>query len=150
MKKKGVNLVSRIFSVNSRELNRRRLARLPLYLVPSSSEESRETNEDGRLAIGVSTYCVVRSTAAPKQVRLAASTNAPVSSRRRFYKVAKGTHDREDPTSDPDNIVLPQDLVKGLQIGTRTICFDKHELAGRMKQFVPVGQFTTVMLCRQI
>ncbi len=65
--------------MNAHELNRRRLARLPFYLVPWTGELATEDGEGGgpseekpnhRLAIGVSAYCLVRHAAPPKQVHL--------------------------------------------------------------------------------
>uniref|UniRef100_A0A0X3Q7A4 Ku domain-containing protein n=1 Tax=Schistocephalus solidus TaxID=70667 RepID=A0A0X3Q7A4_SCHSO len=127
--------------VTSHELTRRRLARLPLYLLPAAEATTTEGQSDAstHLAIGVSAYCLIRKAVLPQPLRLAASNNAPVTARRHFYKAPKGAHPDADPTSDPNNLVMPQDLVKGMVVGSRSVCFEKHELAGLMKQFAPIG-----------
>ncbi len=60
--------------------------------------------------------------------------------KRRFYKVPKGANPRQEVNTDPENLVLPQDMVKGLQMGSRLVCFERSELTGKARQFVAVGE----------
>lgn len=63
-----------------------------------------------------------------------AKTNETVVLKRHFHKVNK------DGQPDLDNVVLPQDIEKGLRIGNRTACFGPNELCGRVRQIIPVGK----------
>lgn len=61
-------------------------------------------------------------------------TNETVVSKRPFYKVGK------DGKPDLDNIVMPQDIEKGLRIGSRTLRFEQNEMSGRVRQIIPIGK----------
>uniref|UniRef100_A0A5K3EZ85 Ku domain-containing protein n=1 Tax=Mesocestoides corti TaxID=53468 RepID=A0A5K3EZ85_MESCO len=138
------NLTQRIADLlshgSSLEPSRRRASRLPFFLVPSTAQALTTEGEPSHaLAFGVSIYCLVRPAVRPRPVRLFAPANELVTVKRRYYKVCNDAHPHRGVCTDPENIVLPQDLVKGLRAGSRTVYFENAELSGRSRQFVAVG-----------
>ncbi|CAL8097791.1 unnamed protein product [Calicophoron daubneyi] len=110
--------------VRARELQQRRLARITFHLGP-----------DPELALGVSVYCLVRRAPLPLSVWISASDNAPVTVRRHRYKIS----DSSGSYSQTDDILLPNDLVRGLYFGDRYLCFEADELSSNIRDLVPVG-----------
>ncbi|VDP58303.1 unnamed protein product [Schistosoma curassoni] len=113
-------LLSRI---NSHELRRSRLARLPFHLGSSKN-----------LTLGVSVYCLVYPTRIPSPIWLSSSDNKTVRVHRDYYKII-------DPygSFDPVKDLLPShDLVRGIKLDGRYICFDKDELTEAVRNIAPV------------
>ncbi|TNN06505.1 Acylamino-acid-releasing enzyme isoform 2 [Schistosoma japonicum] len=111
--------------VNSHELRRSRLARIPFHLGPSKN-----------LTLGISVYCLIRPTRIPSPMWLSSSDNKPVTVQRNYYKIID-SYGSFDPVKD----LLPShDLVRGMKLDGRYICFDKDELNEAMRNITPVGK----------
>ncbi|KAM7541657.1 hypothetical protein Aperf_G00000034916 [Anoplocephala perfoliata] len=131
-----VNTINKLLTwERSQEPNRRRLGRLPFYLIPltPAALNKGDIGVKSTLAFGAANYCLVRRAPLPKSARIYAKTNETVVSKRRFYKVNK------DGKPDLDNVIMPQDIEKGLRIGNRTLHFGQNELNGRVRQIIPMG-----------
>ncbi|KAH8870492.1 Acylamino-acid-releasing enzyme [Schistosoma japonicum] len=105
-------------SVNSHELRRSRLARIPFHLGPSKN-----------LTLGISVYCLIRPTRIPSPMWLSSSDNKPVTVQRNYYKIID-SYGSFDPVKD---LLPPHDLVRGMKLDGRYICFDKDELNEAMR-----------------
>ncbi|KAH9285578.1 X-ray repair cross-complementing protein 5 [Echinococcus granulosus] len=128
------------------EPRRRRLGRLPLYLVPLTPAAlirgaigTERFSQVPTLAFGVAAYCLVRRVPPPKQVRLFAKTNEAITVKRRFHKVPRDDQHSRGVKEGIGNVVMPQDIVRGLRVGNRTVRFEKSELTGRLRQVAAAG-----------
>ncbi|VDM32626.1 unnamed protein product [Hydatigera taeniaeformis] len=128
------------------EPRRRRMGCLPLYLVPVTPTAlirgvtaTEPFVRIPALAFGVAVYCTVRRVLQPRQVRVYAKTNEPVTVKRRFYKARRGEQQFHGVKADIENLVMPQDIVRGLHVGTHIVCFEKSELSGRQRQVAIAG-----------
>ncbi|CAH8575574.1 unnamed protein product [Heterobilharzia americana] len=110
--------------VNSPELRRSRVARLPFRLGPGKD-----------FTLGVSVYCLIRSTRLPSPIWLSSNDNKPVAVQRRYYKVID-PYGSFDPVKDK---LPPHDLVRGIKLDGRYVCFDKDELTEAVRNIAPVG-----------
>ncbi|VDK22865.1 unnamed protein product [Taenia asiatica] len=129
-----------------RESKRHRLGRLPLYLVPMTPAALiggaigiEPSGQAPTLAFGVAPYCPVRCVPPPGQVRVYAKTNEPITVKRRFYKGWRNDQHSRGVKADIRNLVMPQDIVRGLRVGNRIVHFGKSELAGCLRQVAAVG-----------
>ncbi|CAH8549610.1 unnamed protein product [Heterobilharzia americana] len=106
------------------ELRRSRVARLPFRLGPGKD-----------FTLGVSVYCLIRSTRLPSPIWLSSNDNKPVAVQRRYYKVID-PYGSFDPVKDK---LPPHDLVRGIKLDGRYVCFDKDELTEAVRNIAPVG-----------
>ncbi|OON15018.1 Ku70/Ku80 alpha/beta domain protein [Opisthorchis viverrini] len=116
-------LLSRVWI---RELKRRRLTRIPFHLGPGKE-----------FALGVSVFCLARRARPPVSVWLSSADNKPVTVRRHRYKVSK-SNGEFDPTED---LLLPHDLIRGVKVGSRHLCFEQEEISENIRDLAPVGTF---------
>ncbi|KAG5450721.1 X-ray repair cross-complementing protein 6, partial [Clonorchis sinensis] len=114
-------LLSRVWI---RELKQRRLTRIPFHLGPGKE-----------FALGVSVFCLARRARPPVSVWLSSADNKPVTVRRHRYKVSK-SNGEFDPTED---LLLPHDLIRGVKVGSRHLCFEQEEISGNIRDLAPVG-----------
>ncbi|CAH8858686.1 unnamed protein product [Trichobilharzia szidati] len=110
--------------VNCHELRRSRVCRLPFHLGPSPE-----------LALGVSVYCLIRPVHLPTPIWLSSNDNKPITVRRQYYK-GIDPYGSYDPVKDA---LADHDLVRGIKLDGRYVCFDKDEINEAMKNIAPVG-----------
>ncbi|CAH8552328.1 unnamed protein product [Dicrocoelium dendriticum] len=89
------------------------------------------------MSLGVSVYCLLRRTPLPPGVRLSAHDNRPVTARRNWYKVTK-PGGGFDPQTD---LLQSHDIMRGIKMGSRYLCFESDELNRAMKELAPVGLY---------
>ncbi|KAL5962616.1 Acylamino-acid-releasing enzyme [Taenia solium] len=129
-----------------RESKRHRLGRLPLYLVPMTPAALiggaigiEPSGQAPTLAFGVALYCPIRRVPPPRQVPVYAKTNEPITVKHRFYKGSRNDQHSRGVRADIRNLVMPQDIVRGLRVGNHIVHFGKSELAGCLRQVAVVG-----------